>query len=530
MQQNKKIFTQKQLLSFNRRAFVASGIAFASLPFGSQSFGIEKKNVPLSGYPFTLGVASGDPSSTGIVIWTRLAPRPLAPDNGMPNENVSVSWSVAKDEAMKQVVQKGTTTANPEFGFSVHVEVDGLEPNRWYYYQFQAAGEVSPVGRTKTAPAPDDKNASFNFAFASCQHYEQGYFNAFTHMAQEDLDLILHLGDYIYEYGAAASKNNPRKHVGKSEIKAIEDYRIRYSQYRTDPDLQLVHRFFPWAVTWDDHEFDNNYSDEISEESGVDLEEFLKRRAIAYKTYFEFMPLRKRSLPKGHDMLLYRKLPFGHLANFFVLDTRQYRTDQPCGDGNGPPCDDVFDPNASLLGKDQKDWLFNGLKKSNAKWNILAQQVMVARVDKKPGQDIHYSRDQWGGYDHERTEMLQYFKDSNVSNPIVLTGDIHSNWANNLKVNFDKPDSETVATEFVTTSISSGGNGYDSSERTKAIQSENPFVKLLNINRGYVKCSLSEEKCETKFQTVPRVDVPHSELITRATFVVEDGNPGAQEA
>ncbi|MDH3650629.1 MAG: alkaline phosphatase D family protein, partial [Saprospiraceae bacterium] len=235
---------------------------------------VVRKIVPFSDYPFQLGIASGDPTSDGFVLWTRLAPKPLE-GGGMPAENVIVKWMVAHDEKMSQVVASGDSIASPELAHSVHVEVEGLESDRWYFYQFKASNEVSPIGRTRTAPAANAMADDFRFAFASCQHFEYGYYTAYEHMANEPLDLVVHLGDYIYE--SAGKDGRVRKHIGE-ELSSKEDYRRRLSQYKMDPALQAVHAAFPWLVTWDDHEFDNNYANAISEESNIDEELFLRRR------------------------------------------------------------------------------------------------------------------------------------------------------------------------------------------------------------------------------------------------------------
>jgi alkaline phosphatase D len=484
------------------------------------------RRVRTADYPFQLGVASGDPASDGVVLWTRLAPDPLN-GGGMPTENVRVEWQVATDEGMTRVVRKGTATASQDWAHAVHVEVQGLQPDRTYWYQFKAAGETSPVGRTRTAPAATAMLDTFRFAFASCQHYEFGYFTAYRHMAQEDLHAVVHLGDYIYE--DAGTNKRVRQHIGR-EIVSVDDYRNRYALYRSDPDLQAAHAMFPWIVTWDDHEFDNNCAGDVSEETNVKAAEFLKRRANAYKAYYEHMPLRRSALPRGPMMQLHRNVTYGRLAQFSVLDTRQYRTDQPCGDHNKPLCDGVFDPKASLLGGIQEKWLCDGLAASPAQWNILAQQVMMARVDRTPGDAVAYSMDQWAGYEVGRKRLLQYLADHKVSNPVVLTGDIHTNWVNDLKVDFDDENSPTIATEFVGTSISSGGDGAEKREDTEGVLAENPFVKFYNAERGYVRCELTPKRWQTDFRVVPIVSKPDSPCITRASYVVEEGKTGAERA
>jgi alkaline phosphatase D len=507
-----------------RRSFLSSAAALAacwSLPL--PSYGVLKRFPKLRDDPFSCGIASGDPTPTGVVLWTRLAPDPLH-GGGMGEDAVEVSWMIADDEQMTKVVQKGTAVASPDLAHSVHVEAEGLEPDRWYFYQFKVGQETSPVGRTRTAPARGSSPERLRFAFASCQHYESGLYTAYEHMAQESLDLVVHLGDYIYE--GPGRDGGVRKHVGPKLV-TLEQYRNRLAQYKTDEHLRAAHAAFPWVVTWDDHEFENNYANDISERPGVRPEEFLKQRANAYRAYYEHMPLRRSAFPKGPDMQLYRRISFGDLANFFVLDTRQYRTDQPCGDGTKPPCEGIYDPKATLLGDTQEQWLCNGLAGSKANWNVLAQQVMFAPVDRQPGPEVRLSMDQWPGYEVNRRRLLAFFEEAAVRNPVVITGDIHSNCANDLTL----PDGgATVATEYVGTSISSGGNGSPRSDYARAMLSENPFVKFYNAQRGYVRCTLSPELWQTDFQVVERVTTPGAPLVTRAQFVTESGRPGVQSA
>ncbi len=513
------------LWSLNRRAFVLSGLALAGLPWRAQASSLVVKRHPaLKEFPFTLGVASGDPSPTGVVLWTRLAPDPLN-GGGMPNENIEVRWVIAHDEALKDIVQEGRAIATPLFAHSLHVEVDGLEPDRWYWYGFFVDGDASPVGRTRTMPGRNVLPAKLDYAFASCQHFETGLFTAYEHMAKEQLDLVAHLGDYIYE--GPGREKQVRKHVG-AKLTSLEDYRNRHAQYKSDPFLQSAHAHCPWLVAWDDHEFENNYANDISERSGVDPVLFLQQRAQSYRAYYEHMPVGPMSIPQGPYMRLYKSVTFGRLAQFNVLDTRQYRTDQPCDDGNKPPCHETFDPQATLLGDEQEHWLNNSLLQSPARWNVLAQQVMMARVDRKIGPEVTHSMDQWGGYDVARKRLLSFMSERKIANPIVITGDIHSNWVNDLKVDFDRPEDPTVATEFVGTSISSGGNGVKDRPEIAAAQAENPFVKFLNFERGYVKCSVTPEQYQSDYRVVEFVDKPGAPLVTRASFLVENGQPGAK--
>ncbi len=485
-----------------------------------------------AGDPFSLGVASGDPLSDGVVLWTRLAPEPLAGDGrgGMPEERkVPVRFEVASDERFRDVVRRGRTFATPELGHSVHVEVEGLAPGREYFYRFKAGRETSPVGRTKTAPAPGRKLSELTFAFASCQQFEHGYFTAYKHLAEEDLDLVVHLGDYIYEYGTdvyLSKTGNVRHHIG-DETDRLAEYRQRHSQYRTDADLQAAHAAFPWVVTTDDHEVENNYADEISERNS-DPRLFLLRRADAYQAYYEHMPLRRSSLPSGPDMRLYRRLTYGDLASFNVLDTRQYRDDQAAGDGTKPPNPEQQDPSRTLTGATQERWLLDGLTGSSARWNVLAQQVFFAQRDFDPGDAQRFSMDTWDGYVGSRQRLLDAFEQRSVRNPIVLTGDVHANWACNLLSDFDDPESEVVGTEFVGTSITSGGNGSDLRADTAEVLAENPHIKFFNDLRGYVRCRLTRSEWRSDYRVVPFVTERDAPVYTRATYVVGDGNPGAE--
>lgn len=477
--------------------------------------------------PFTLGVASGDPDASGAVLWTRLAPRPLEPGGGLGPEAIPVRWEVAEDEALKRVVASGTTLATPQLGHAVHVEVDGLAPDRWYWYRFRAGDAESPVGRTRTLPAPDAEPDQLKFAFTSCQNYEQGLFTAYEQMMRDEPDLVFHLGDYIYEYEAGRN-GDIRTHQG-GEIESLDDYRIRYAQYRTDPLLAQMHARCPWLVTWDDHEFDNNCANHISEEGGVDPVDFLLRRANAYQAYYEMMPLRARSLPRGPHLQLYRRASFGRLAELLVLDTRQYRTDQPNGDRRSPLNEAALDRKGTLLGSEQRNWLEGALLASSGRWNVLAQQVMMGMVGRPDGNgEPRYSMDQWPGYAHERGELVRFLKDRRVPNPVVLTGDIHSNWANEIRVDDRKHDEPVVASEFVATSLSSGGNGKERPGGLDGLMSANPCVRFHNGERGYVRCTVTPESWTSDFVVVNDVLRPGGQCSTRATFVVEAGDPRVQ--
>jgi len=511
---------------FNRRRLMLGAGALTGLAVASQWHKVIAQP-RFSGYPFSLGVASGDPLPNSVVLWTRLAPDPLN-GGGMPSANVPVQWQIADGENMRRIISSGTVMATPEFGHSVHVEAQGLQPARWYWYQFKVGNEVSPIGRTRTAPTPGDRVNRFRFAFASCQNWQQGYFTAYKYMTQEDLDLVVHLGDYIYEGGVSATAVRP--HNGP-EPYTLEEYRNRHALYRTDPNLQATHAAFPWIVTWDDHEVDNNYADEVPQDPELQsTEDFLRRRAAAYQVYYEHMPLRRFSIPRGPDMQLYRRLTFGDLAEFNVLDTRQYRSDQACGDGRDVGCVEALDPSRTITGAQQERWLFDGLARSQARWNILAQQVFMAQRDFDPDAEVLLSMDAWDGYVASRDRLFDFIQKRQPSNPIVLTGDVHANWVADLKADFNNPSSATLGTEFVGTSISSGGNGSDTNANTEGILAENPHIKFFNGQRGYVRCELTPARWQSDYRVVPFVTMPDAPISTRASFVVENGRPGVQQS
>lgn len=505
----------------DRREFLASLSLSALLPTAPTRF---RRWAPLrfTSHPFPLGVASGDPASDGFVLWTRLARQPERGDGGMPLENVAVAWEVARDEGMKHVVRRGTELASPNLAHSVHVEVEGLEPDRWYWYRFVAAGESSPIGRARTMPRPDAQPAMFPFAFISCQHYEQGYYTAFQHLAQEDLHLIAHLGDYIYEGGR--SENAIRPHPNR-ECLTLGQYRRRYALYKGDPDLQAAHAMAPWVVTWDDHEVDNNYAGAISENNDPPTE-FRLRRANAYQAYYEHQPVRRTARPIGSRARLHRIIDVGSLARFHLLDTRQHRTDQPCGDRNKAPCAEMNRPNSTMIGARQEAWLRSTFGASNAKWNVIAQQVLLAKLDQRQGPGEVYSMDSWNGYPAARQRLLQLIAERGAGRTVVLTGDVHSSWASDLLQDFGSPTSPVIASELVGTSISSGGDGRDALPNAADILAENPHIKYHNERRGYVRCRVGADRWTADFRMVRQVTRRGSPVETHRSLHLEAGRPG----
>ncbi len=476
--------------------------------------------------PFALGVASGDPSSDACMIWTRLAPEPFAPFGGMDGTRTSVRWEVATDETFQRVVRQGSYVAAPELGYSVHVDVPGLEPGRWYHYRFMANDAVSAVGRLRTAP-DRGQNEDLNFAFASCQNWEQGHFTAYEHMATEDLDLVAHLGDYIYEY---AGRDRVRRHHG-FEIVTVDDYRNRYAQYKSDPALQAAHAICPWIVTWDDHEVDNNYAGLVGENVFESEEQMYLRRAAAYQAWWEHQPVRVPRVRSWADLTIRREVEWGGLAHIWVLDTRQYRSDQSCGDRTqAVPCGDWGDPSHTLLGDAQERWLVDGMARSRSRWHVLAQQVMMAPFDADPEQGVVTSVDQWSGYPVARDRLLSAIAGTAPGRTVVITGDIHSNWVNDLRSGFQRPDRPVVATEFVGTSISSAGDGQEQPERVTLALPDNPHLHWQNSRRGYVRCRVTPTDWTTHYRTVDYVSRPGAALNTPTMWRCEYGRPGVQRA
>ncbi|MEV4483441.1 alkaline phosphatase D family protein [Micromonospora coxensis] len=480
-------------------------------------------------WPFTLGVASGDPDHEGFVLWTRLAPQPLAEDGlgGMPRRIVQVRWELAADERFRQVVRRGVATARPEAAHSVHVELDGLLPGREYFYRFHAEGHTSPVGRTRTAPAPWAMPAALAMAFASCSQFEHGWFTAYRRLAETEPELVLHLGDYQYEYAKDTYNvpgGNPRDHEGP-ETRTLANYRQRHAQYKTDTDLQAVHAVAPWVVVFDDHEVENNWADEVPEAPDPD---FAARRAAAFQAYYENMPLRRTSVPRGIDMQLYRRVRWGRLATFHMLDTRQYRDDQACGDGYRS-CPAAYDPARSITGAEQEAWLLDGFRRSEARWDILGQQVFFAQRDNNSGPLTVTSMDAWDGYAASRDRITRGWLAANVRNPVVLTGDVHAHWASDLKLDYADPTSRTVGSELVCSSITSGGDGADSATGSHPWLKTNPHLRFQNNLRGYVRTTITPEQLSADFDVLPYVSRPDAPAYTRATFVIEDRVPGLHQ-
>lgn len=496
---------------------------------------------------FPLGVASGDPSPSGFVIWTRVAPYPLQ-GGGLGRRVITVSWTVSSDPFFHNIVQTGSVLATPADGHAVKVVVAGLQGNRHYWYRFSALGETTRVGRTKTFPGLGQAANRMRFALTSCQHFESGFYAAWRDICeQDDIDFVFQVGDYIYEGGPTSDPIAPDRVHNSGEIHSVADYRNRYALYKLDDNLREAHAKYPFIVTWDDHEVDNNYAGLIAEDDQA-MDELRQRRANAYKVYYETMPLRSEQAPDGADMTLYRKLSYGDLADILVLDTRQFRTDQPCSDGFGSTdplaaplgaatgqqllCGaDLTSPSATLTGAAQEAWLFDNLMASRAQWNVIAQQVMMMQWDlgslgaiafQRPLENL-YNVDAWDGYPVQRDRILRFLADERPSNPLVLTGDIHSSWVANLLADFSAPGSDAVAAEFVCTSISSPF-GDDYAQLVSTTLPANPHIRWFDgFQRGYTLMEVSGARCVGENRGVDNALDPDSGVSALSAFTVQDG-------
>jgi alkaline phosphatase D len=476
----------------------------------------------LAGYPFTLGVASGEPSSDGFVIWTRLAPDPLA-GGGMPSSPVEVDWVVAEDEGLRQVVRQGKALATPDWAHSIHVEVAGLEPGRWYWYRFRLPEAESPLGRARTTPAG---GASLRFVFASCQRWEVGHYAAWRHAAEASPDLVVHLGDYIYEHQLRGGENYIRTHDA-GETLTLADYRNRHALYKLEPELQAAHAACPWLVTWDDHEVANDYAGDRPELQNQ-AQPFMARRAAAYKAFYEHMPLRFAQRPSGADLPLYRTIDYGGLVRFHMLDDRQYRDHQVCArpdrDGGsntvGPECGARLEPSRTLLGREQESWLARQLTASGSGWNVIAQQTLMAPAGTGDGR---FWTDGWDGYPGARQRLLDVLGSGRVSNPIVIGGDVHGFYAAELHARPGDPGSPVVAPEFIGSSISSLGVPQSFVDGVRA---NNPHIKLGRSDiRGFAIVDLDRDRLGLRMQTLDDALRRDSPISTLARFAVENGNP-----
>ncbi|WP_157245212.1 alkaline phosphatase D family protein [Nonomuraea typhae] len=473
----------------DRRSFLAAAAATLALPATSRT---------LARDPFTLGVASGDPSADGLVLWTRLAQDPLGANGrgAMPSRDLDVEWQVSTDERFAKITTSGTATARWKDAHSVHVELKGLEPGREYFYRFRAEGRVSPAGRTRTTPTGATQPLAF--AVAACAHYEHGFYTAYRRLAEQEPDLVLFLGDYLYEYGPSgysALAGRVRTHT-PGKCATLADYRLRHAQYKSDPDLQRAHATAPWLVAFDDHELENNWAGPVS---STGAPAFARRRASAFRAYYENMPLRRETL-QGTVLRVNRRVSWGKLARFHILDTRQFRDDQACLDGVRAGCDERLSAKRTLLGGDQWRWLSEGLASSDTQWNLLGQQILMMQRDYKRGPGREVNLDAWDGYAAERTRLLELMR--GTSNPVVLTGDAHMHHSASLKLDFDDPDSPVIAPELVTSSIASDGDGYRDKVWIAEGLAENPHISYIDQRRGYIMARLTLTELSAEFRTL----------------------------
>ncbi|GKS75913.1 alkaline phosphatase D family protein [Acidovorax sp. SUPP950] len=496
--------------------------------------------------PFTLGVASGDPSPDGMVLWTRLVPA----EPGAWNRPLAVQWEVAHDDAFRRIVQRGTATALPEFAHSVHVELRGLAPGRWYHYRFLQGDAVSATGRTRTAPAAGDVAPGLRIAFASCQRWEHGHYAAWADVCRQSPDLVLFLGDYIYEYASPKDPAGLARVHGLRLAHTLADYRDRYALHKSDPSLQAAHALCPWATTWDDHEVQNDYA---GTHGRGDAADFLAMRTAAWQAFYEHTPLRAASLAaSGFGALqVYRALPWGRLATIHLLDARQFRDRQACraegssGAGAVRPgdCAELQAPERSFLGTAQERWLDAGLAADargggvgsasgdGTRWSVVAQQTLFSPRHYPSGVQ---STDSWDGYPAARQRLLQSVTRHAPRNTVLLGGDIHQNYVCNVMAPADgaapaessvAPTARVLASEFCGTSISSRSG--TTQDKVDAIVRHNPHVLLARCDlRGWGLAEVTPRRWTTTLRTVDDPLRADSGASTLARFVVEDGRPG----
>lgn len=480
------------------------------------------------GDPFTLGVASGMPRPDSVVIWTRLAPQPQAPGGGLPPQPFAVRWELAEDERFATGVRRGEFVARPERGHAVHVEVAGLASGSGYFYRFIAGDAVSPVGRTRTAPADDEPVRRLRLALASCQHYEQGWYAAHAEIAERDIDLVLFVGDYIYE-STSSPRHRVRLHEGPVP-RSLEAYRARHATYKLDADLRAAHAAHPWVLTWDDHEVENDYAGEASP-SGLDAAAFLRRRAAAYQAYFEHLPVSPAMAPRGAAMRIHDQFRWGRLAELWTLDARQHRSVQACGSGARSGgrvlsgCDELDDPARTVLGAAQERWLTQGLAASQRPWKLIAQasQLSDSSIATPIGRRLY--SDGWDGYPRARERLLDAVAQAGGGgNTLVLGGDVHRHVAAQLRQRPGDPRSPVVAAEFVCSSVSTRGLAEP---LMAAIRASNPdLLHARSDERGYAWIELTPQAAQCDFRATATPAQPGAALHSQARFMAEPGRPG----
>jgi alkaline phosphatase D len=527
---------------FGRRRLLKLAAA-AAVP-GAWRSGAALAQPALGTDPFTLGVASAPGDGSAVVLWTRIAPEigaKIARFSSLPTEDyvaarrgfaepegsLDVRWEVATDEAFRSIVRRGTAVALAELAHSVHVEIDGLDPGRLYYYRFLYGDAASAVGRTRPVPARAER---LRFALAACQHYEYGYFGAYDAMRADDPELVVFVGDYIYEGGPRGNRFRPHPFPS---ARTLFDYRLRHALYKLDPALQRMHRHCPWVLTWDDHEVSNDYARDTGEDPRVDG---AARRAAAYQAYYEHMPLAAAALVERFSHVrMYRRVGFGDLVSFLMLNDRQYRDRQTCqpaerGGSNvveDEACPQRREPARTLLGAEQMAWLQRELPAARARWTFLAQQTVFAQMARN-GRTRRYWTDGWDGYPAERARVLGMLADARSTNAVVLGGDVHAEVCD-VKADFDRPGSPTIATEFCSTSITSP-TSFDA-RRIAALIADNPHVRFGDgARRGYLLAEVGQRDLQVRLRVMDDVTRREPNVSTGGAWVVRDGKPGAVPA
>ncbi len=524
---------QRHILELSRRGLLRGGLGMAALAAIGRPSARALAAPALATDPFTLGVASGDPWPDSVVLWTRLAPEPMALAGGMPRAAVLVGWELARDPEFRDIAAQGEELARPELAHAVHVEAQGLQPGRPYWYRFRYGAWLSRTGRTRTAPAAGANPERLRFINAGCQNYQHGYFTAWKHIAEEEeIDFVFHYGDYIYESGRAG--NAVRPHEGPEPI-SLDEYRARYALYKMDPDLAAAQAAHPFLPSFDDHEVQNNWAGPYSQDDGsrpnhpaVPPEIFALRKQAAFQAWYEHMPLRRAQLPRGPGIEAYRALRYGRLLDIAVLDTRSFRTDQPCGDGTKPVCAAQQDEAAQMIGPAQEAWLARTLGRSEAHWRMLAQQVPMLRMAHGQGEAQRLSMDKWDGYPAARRRVFEALQ--GPRNLVVVSGDVHVALAGTLKLDYDREDSPEIGTEFTGTSISSDRDGSETKPSTARLLADNPHLTFFNARRGYTLHEVREGVFDATFRAVSAVTTPGAAREDRGRFVVEAGRPGAVRA
>ncbi|NEB36089.1 alkaline phosphatase D family protein [Streptomyces sp. SID14515] len=519
--------TSRHLSSPSRRTVVrAAAASAAAVPVLATASITSATPARAAAAPaFLHGVASGDPLPDGVLLWTRVTPEPGAEPGSGLGPDTPVRWEVAEDREFTRISATGTTTASAPSDHTVKADVRGLRPATAYWFRFTAGdadGAVSPVGRTRTAPAADATVPGIRFGVVSCANWEAGWFSAYRHLAaRPDLDAVVHLGDYLYEYGTGAypARGTVREHRPAHEILDLADYRTRHGNYKTDADLQALHAAHPVIAIWDDHEFANDAWSGGAENHTPGAEGAWEQRVAAAKqAYFEWMPVRAST-----EGTVYRRLRFGRLAELHLLDLRSFRSEQ-ASIGSGS----VDDPERTVTGRAQLDWLKAGLAGSDAAWKLVGTSVMISPVAfgalpahlleplagllGLPKEGLAVNVDQWDGYTDDRKELIAHLRDRGVADTVFLTGDIHMAWANDVPVKAATyPLSASAATEFVVTSVTSDNlddilrvaPGTVSVVAAAAVRAANRHVKWVDMDgHGYGVLDVTAERAQMDYYTL----------------------------